>query len=70
MSLSPLQLMQRFYNDYNRRQSHASSEIPACKYARKKSSNTDKMTRFLMDQEKRDRGYSTITLDGYKNKTG
>ncbi len=23
-----------------------------------------------MDQEKKDRGYSTITVEGYKNKTG
>lgn len=53
MHLSPLQLMQRFYHDYNRKQSYGNSSDPACKYARKKSSNTDKMTKFLSDYEKK-----------------
>lgn len=48
--LSPLQLMQRFYNDYNnQKQFSATTDEVHCKYARKKSATTDKLTKFLND---------------------
>ena len=38
-----------------------------CKYARKKSSDTDRMTKFLSNYDKRERGSSTITYTNFKN---
>lgn len=51
--LNPLQMMQRFYDDYGRSRPYETLENLTCKYARKKSSDTDKMTKFLNDYDKR-----------------
>lgn len=67
LNLSPLQMMQKFYQDYGKSKHYASLESESCKYARKKSSNTDKMTKFLSDYEKRSRGSSTITYNDAKS---
>jgi hypothetical protein len=42
--------MQRFYNDYNKGRPFLTVGNSVCKYARKKSNDTDKMTKFLLNQ--------------------
>lgn len=52
--LSPLQLMQRFYNDYSKQKQFSTTmDEVHCKYARKKSATTDKLTKFLNQHDKR-----------------
>lgn len=47
-NLSPLQLMQRFYNDYNKPKNFSTSDNPNSRYSlMSKTNNTDKMTKFL-----------------------
>jgi hypothetical protein len=46
-ALNPLQMMKSFYNDYNKGRVFSTADDTVCKYARKKSSDTDKMTKFL-----------------------
>jgi hypothetical protein len=46
--LNPLHMMKSFYNDYDKARVFSTAEDTVCKYARKKSSDTDKMTKFLM----------------------
>ena len=48
--MSPLQMMSRFYKDYNyssQKQKQKQSEPPICKYHKPKTSSTDKITAFL-----------------------
>jgi hypothetical protein len=49
-TLTPLQMMQRFYHDYNgKSRPFVTVDNTVCKYARKKSNDTNKMTKFLLN---------------------
>lgn len=57
--------MQRFYND-NKDRPFLTVDNSVCKYARKKSNDTDKMTKFLLNQFENQRGLTTMTKSEYK----
>lgn len=58
--------MQRFYNDYNKGRPFLTVGNSVCKYARKKSNDTDKMTKFLLNQFENQRGLTSMTKSEYK----
>lgn len=52
-------MMKHFYQDYSKSRPHAATEVENnCRYMRHKTLNTDKLTRFLSENEKKNKKLS------------